>query len=90
MLLAPDGFQALQLVQTIVPSLFLLDYHLPDMNGLEVVEKIRKAIEFARIPIILVSANLPKKGMEQWDVHPVEKPFDLSELTHIVQQLLAE
>ena len=28
-LLVPDGFQALEVVKTIHPDLFLLDYHLP-------------------------------------------------------------
>jgi len=39
--LSPDGFQALKLVRSITPQLFLLDYNLPSMDGLELVDTLR-------------------------------------------------
>jgi hypothetical protein len=39
--LSPDGFAALKLVRSIIPHLFLLDYNLPGMNGLELVDHLR-------------------------------------------------
>jgi CheY-like chemotaxis protein len=37
----PDGFEALKLVRSITPHLFLLDYNLPGMDGLELVDQLR-------------------------------------------------
>src|SRR5437588_12577165 len=33
--LASDGFQALKMLRTVKPDVLILDYGLPDMNGLE-------------------------------------------------------
>lgn len=39
-LLASDGAQALALSQTVAPDLFILDYQLPGMTGLELADRL--------------------------------------------------
>ena len=40
-----------------VPDLVLLDIMLPDMDGLEIVKKLRSRPDTVRVPIILVTAK---------------------------------
>jgi CheY-like chemotaxis protein len=40
--LASSGESALNMLSTITPALFLFDYHLPGMNGLELAEHLRR------------------------------------------------
>src|SRR6266567_4181002 len=39
-MLLTDGFQCLKAVTSIKPNLFILDYHLPSMNGIEMYDQI--------------------------------------------------
>lgn len=50
---AKDGKEALKLLKNLEPDVITLDYEMPDMNGIEVLEKI---IKYKPIPCIMVSA----------------------------------
>src|SRR5260370_39186931 len=54
-----SGEMALGTLQTVVPALLLLDYHLPGMNGLELADWLGSQEEYAQIPILLMSAYVP-------------------------------
>ena len=43
-----------------LPDLIWLDYYLRDMNGLEVMEKLKKNPKWANIPVIIVSNSADK------------------------------
>ena len=81
---------ALDALTRIVPHLLLLDYSLPDMNGLEIYNHLREMKGFENIPAILMSANMPKNVAQQRDILSLKKPFELSELLENVSTLLTE
>src|SRR5438445_13324205 len=64
-LLVADGFQALKAVASIKPSLFILDYQLPRMNGIELYDKLHTTKGLEEIPAIVISARLPKHEIEK-------------------------
>ena len=78
---AQDGSESLSLTASHHPDLMILDLGLPDMDGLEVIQKIR---EWSQIPIIIVSA----RGHEREKVEALDlgaddyltKPFSVAEL----------
>ena len=39
-LLVTDGFQALKVIREIMPNLFILDYRLPSMNGIDLYDQL--------------------------------------------------
>ncbi|MFY7863427.1 response regulator [Roseateles sp.] len=54
---AVDGAQGLQSAQALLPDLILLDMHLPDFDGYEVLRRLRADPRTAHIPCIALSAN---------------------------------
>ena len=87
-LLVNDGFQALQVVHDLKPSLFLLDYQLPGMDGIALYDRLHAITNLADIPAIIISANLPTRALQERHLTSVSKPFDVDQLLHTIEQLL--
>jgi CheY-like chemotaxis protein len=51
------GRVALELAASEIPDAVLLDLHLPDMTGLEVLDQLKRDPSTARIPVIVISAD---------------------------------
>ena len=72
------------------PDLFLLDIRLPDGNGLELCDRLKKDPKFSNIPIILMSAHQQKTsamlGSSADDF--IEKPFDIDYMLQRVARLI--
>ena len=61
MVLATSGSKALTLIEKKRPDVILLDYEMPEMNGLQTLEAIRGKTGSADIPVIfLTGANTPE------------------------------
>ncbi|HEY0756755.1 MAG TPA: response regulator [Ktedonobacteraceae bacterium] len=88
-LFATNGTKALEITRTVIPDLFLLDYQLPGMNGLALAVHFSANSAFASIPIVLMSANMPKVEQEKHPINFIKKPFGLDELLQMIEQLLA-
>lgn len=75
-----------------VPDLVLLDIMLPDMDGLEIVKKLRSRPDTVRVPIILVTAKTTEldkvKGLDIGADDYLIKPFGVMELISRVKALL--
>lgn len=80
-LCARSGGQALALANAVQPDLILLDLGLPDMDGVEVLRRLR---QWDQIPILVVSArDQEKQKVEALDLGAndyITKPFGSSEL----------
>jgi CheY-like chemotaxis protein len=88
-LLATDGMQALEIVKTLVPDLFILDYFLPKINGVELYIHFQERGELWATPVLLVSANAPVQEIGEHQIYFVRKPFELDELLQMIETLLA-
>lgn len=87
-LLVTDGFQALKTVMDIKPSLFILDYQLPRMNGIELYDKLHAIEGLDAVPAILISARLPKQEIDKRHIIGMSKPLELDEFLHTIEELL--
>lgn len=90
--IAYDGRSALRKVTIVNPDLLILDLEMPDMSGLDVLEKIRQQSEFENMKVMILTAeNNPYQDARAKlaDV-VVLKPFNLRELIDIVQNLLSQ
>ena len=74
------------------PDLALLDIMLPDEDGMEVLQKLRKNPETKRLPIIMVTAKATEldrvKGLDLGADDYIIKPFGVMELISRVKALL--
>ncbi len=84
-----NGFEALEVVKDVTPHLFLLDYLLPGMNGLELSDRLHSREDLAEVPTIMYSTNLPTKELQQRQITGLSKPFELDELLSAIERLLA-
>ncbi len=81
---------ALNFVKHIKPNLFLLEYHLPDMDGLALYDLLHETRELASIPAIIVGVPLPKQALaiiKTQQLVLLSTPIDLEELGHDMMQL---
>ncbi len=86
--LAQDGETALSMLQAARPNLFLLDYRLPGINGLELIDHIRRIEEYEQTPIVLMSASLSREDITGHHLRYLRKPFDLDRLLEMVEETL--
>lgn len=88
---AADGASALALVKAERPSLAILDYVMPGMDGAEVARAI--AGVDPNIPVLFSTGHAALRALRNAageDVPVLEKPFTLDELDELVRERLAE
>ncbi|HET7772687.1 MAG TPA: ATP-binding protein [Burkholderiaceae bacterium] len=89
---ARDGAEALARAREQAPDLFLLDLHLPDMDGFELLRRLRAQPALARIPAAVVSAaatpaemsRARAEGFEAYWTKPLDVAHTLSELDRLL------
>jgi DNA-binding NtrC family response regulator len=87
---AKSGAEALAKIETFDPELLLLDYQMPEMNGIEVLREIRKRNK--DVPVIMITAygtieravETMKAGADDF----ITKPFDPEHLALVVTKAL--
>jgi len=89
-ILVTDGFAALKTVHDMKPDLFILDYQLPQMNGLEVYDQLRARQELADVPALLMTAGMgmPRQALEKRKIVGLSKPLELSTFLETIDKLL--
>jgi DNA-binding NtrC family response regulator len=87
---ASDGTEALGKVESFQPELILLDYQMPDMNGVEVLKEIRHRGGDA--PVIMITAygtiERAVEAMKEGAYDFIPKPFDPEHLALVVRKAL--
>jgi signal transduction histidine kinase len=73
---AQDMFELLEHVQ---PELIILDVEMPDMNGFEAIEKLKKSEKYKEIPVMFLTSidntQSEMKGLQLGAVDYIRKPF---------------
>jgi two-component system KDP operon response regulator KdpE len=84
---ATSGLRALDLAGSESPDIILLDIGLPDMNGFEVMKRLRR---FSEVPVIAVSGS-PGSHYDADDMGAddfIIKPFQTDEILERINRLL--
>jgi DNA-binding response OmpR family regulator len=86
---APDGLQGIAMVRAVDPDVVLLDLGLPDIDGVEVCQRLRSFSSAYIIMLTAKSAEVDKIiGLTVGADDYVTKPFSPRELTARVQAML--
>jgi CheY-like chemotaxis protein len=98
LLTAIQGSVGLDLARQHRPDLILLDLHLPDMSGREVLRRLRASRETARTPIVVLSADAtpgqianllnPPGDLPRADAY-LTKPLNVREFIRVLDEFLA-
>ncbi|MGB7247618.1 MAG: response regulator, partial [Phormidesmis sp.] len=92
-IVAEQGAAGLAMATKHSPDLIITDLMMPGVNGLEMIERIRRDINLQGIPIVLLTAKADEgtrlAGVEQGADAYLSKPFNDRELLAEVRNLLA-
>jgi PAS domain S-box-containing protein len=92
---AYDGIEAIMLAKREKPDIIILDLMMPEMDGFEVIKKLKSDIETNQIPIVVLTARDLKtdkiKALELGATEYLTKPFSTENLlTEIMEALSPE
>jgi len=85
---AATGAEALLAVPRFAPDVVVLDLRLPDMDGIEVLARVRESGSSVRVIVTSAYASMKPQiamldlGMEGY----LQKPFDLAELARLIDR----
>jgi CheY-like chemotaxis protein len=88
-LLVADPYKALEFAHTVKVDLWIIDYLLPGMNGLELYDRLHASKTLQDAPFILISASffLHKYDLGERKLTILDKPFDLNVLLETVKRV---
>jgi len=91
---AVDGKEALEKLKARAPHLIILDYMLPEMSGLELLETIRTDLATAFIPVVMVTGSASDSTRETAEGLGVDgflrKPVNARELESVVASIMGK
>jgi PAS domain S-box-containing protein len=87
---AMQGGLGLDLASKHLPDLILLDLHLPDLRGQEVLARLRKNQLTRDIPVVVISADATAGQIQRLKAAGVRnyltKPIDIGEFFHVIDE----
>ncbi|WP_434685226.1 ATP-binding protein [Pseudanabaena minima] len=94
LLFAKNGLEAIATAQKEQPDLILMDIQMPEMDGLEAIQKIRQIPSLVNVPIIALTALAMTGDRDRCIAAGANdycsKPIRLKELTQMMENLLVE
>ncbi len=89
---AENAHQALELLQTRIPDLILMDINMPEIDGYTLTRQIKATPQTCEIPVIALTANVMRGDKERTlragcDGY-IEKPIDIDTFIEQVNQFL--
>ena len=91
---AEDGSRALDLIRQERPDIVLLDWMMPGMTGIDVLQAVKADAGLAGIPVIMLTAKAQaadrERGLEMGAYEYLFKPFSPLELMNVVGRVLSQ
>ena len=88
----PSASKLFEFLGRVRPDLILLDIEMPEMNGYEVIQKLKADEATTEIPVIFLSAgpgDSKEEGLKLGAAGYVEKPFEAPFLIDCIEKNLA-
>ncbi|PYM95036.1 MAG: response regulator [Candidatus Rokuibacteriota bacterium] len=85
------GARGLHLARTERPDLILVDYHMPEMNGVAVAERLKADEATRRIPVVALTSSTAEdanKLLEAGCIGFIPKPFEVGTLAGLIGEFL--
>lgn len=89
---ASSGKETFELLKQQIPDLILLDVHMPEMNGYEVIRALKSNQQYSSIPVIFLTADddfeTEGKGFEEGALDFITKPYKKEIALHRISRIL--
>jgi signal transduction histidine kinase/ligand-binding sensor domain-containing protein/AraC-like DNA-binding protein len=89
---APNGKKALEIALKEMPDLIISDVMMPELDGINLVRKVKQNININHIPVILLTAKItPENRIEGLDIGAdayISKPFNTEVLKSTIANLI--
>ena len=88
---ADSGKKLFQTLETCNPDLVLLDIMMPDMNGWQVLKRLKENEKLKNIPVIIISARKDKTAKKAGNFYAedyIEKPFTINDVKESINKIL--
>lgn len=90
--IASNGREAMEIIKDSPPALIITDHNMPEMNGYELVQAIKKSNLKSKPPVIILSGDISINEVDDYSRLGIEfvfhKPVDLSLFKHAVEKSL--
>ncbi len=91
-LTASDGLEALRFFDGRPIDLLLTDYHMPNINGLELIEKVRRIDSYKHLPILVLTtekqSDIVREAREAGATGWLLKPFSNEKLIQTLRKVI--
>lgn len=89
---AANGFEALELLEKEWIDIVLADINMPEMNGVELVQKMSENSLLASIPVVIISSDRNESKIELLQKHGIraylKKPFRPENFKEVINNVL--
>lgn len=89
---AVDGVDGLEKAKAHVFDLVLTDQNMPNMDGLTLIQSLRKLNDYSRVPILMLTTESSNEmkvlGKQAGATGWLVKPFDPQRLTEVVHKVI--
>jgi two-component system alkaline phosphatase synthesis response regulator PhoP len=89
---AGDGYTGLEIARRVKPDVILLDWIMPEMDGMEVLSKLKKDAATKNIPVFMLTAKRAPSDVGTAICEGVDgyfaKPFDIVQLVQTLSHKL--
>ena len=89
-----NGPKLIEGVSTGNPDLIISDIHMPELNGFELIEEVRRLLNGKNIPCFLISSKADTVIRNKVDAIGadgfIKKPFEFESLMSVIKDLLKE
>jgi CheY-like chemotaxis protein len=93
-IVASSGNEGIEFARTGNPDLILLDIMMPDMNGFEVIKRIKKDEVIKNIPIIMLTSKTEREyvieAMRQGVLDYIVKPYNFTNLSKKIESAIRQ
>ncbi|GAC1363696.1 MAG: hypothetical protein NVS2B12_13180 [Ktedonobacteraceae bacterium] len=90
-ILVGDGIEALDVTRDIKPDLFVLDYFLPTMNGIELYDQLHARRALRDVPALILSTLVDQEHVrneiEKRHLYAMEKPVRFPSFLKFIEEL---
>jgi two-component system chemotaxis response regulator CheY len=87
---ASDGFEALEKAIKDDINLIVTDLNMPQMDGITLLKNLKENEDTKKIPVILMSSNVPDKNEISGSFAFLQKPFKESEMVEIAKKAIKD